>query len=123
MLVMIWFFALYLVVIGLMTLGSPDVIRRMSRWFMTPMRIRVSTVISIALGVAVFMGRLETKYPMLVGLFGLLIAVTSVIYLVLPWRMQERINEWSVNLSDAWYRIFAVIYVLIGAGLTVSLVR
>jgi hypothetical protein len=121
MLVIIWLFAIYLVVIGLMTLGSPDVIRRMSRWFMTPMRIRVSTVISIALAVAVFAGRLETKHPMFVGLFGLLIAVTSVIYLVLPWRVQERINEWSVNLSDAWYRIFAVLYILIGTGLTVSL--
>lgn len=117
--VVIWLFAAYLIVIGIAVIISPEVIRRMSRWFLSPLRLRVSTVVSAALGVLIFLGRLSTPHPMFTGGIGLVIAISGLVYLLLPWRTMERLNTWAMTLSDTAYRIYGVIYVILGVLLLV----
>ncbi len=119
--IVVWVFAIYLVVVGLMTVVSPELARRMGRWFMTPLRTRLTSLLSVALGIVLFEVRHSTGLPVLVGILGLLTAIGSLVYLVLPWIAMERLYEWWLRVPDIEFRVYGAISALLGVILIVSL--
>jgi uncharacterized membrane protein HdeD (DUF308 family) len=121
MVVLIWVFGVYFVVTGVIAIICPNAIRHSGRWFKTSLRTRLASLISAALGVALFLGRRSTGLPVLVGIIGLITALGSLAYVVLPWRAIERIYGWALRMSDTGMRIYGVVSVVLGAILIASL--
>jgi len=112
MLILCWVLATIYLVFAVLAIFSPESARCWSRWFDTPIRLRVSTIFGIALGAIIYLGRNSTYLHPFVAFYGIFAVVSSLVYLVLPWKFVRKINDASINSSDSWYRFYGVITIL-----------
>lgn len=120
MLLLCWILAIIYLLFGVVTTIWPRVVRVYANWFYSPARTRIASVVGVIVGALCWHWRHATHLPSFVGAYAIVAGASSLIYLLLPWEHVSRLYRRSIDLSDAWCRIYGVLSLFLAACFAIA---
>jgi uncharacterized protein YjeT (DUF2065 family) len=104
-----------IVLIGIVYLLKPDMPKLLIEFFKKGKRIYIAGIIRLALAVLFLVAARQCRHFWVIFVFGIILLLSGLLIFVLGPKKLRTILEWYQRQSITFYRVIAVIAVVIGA--------
>jgi hypothetical protein len=115
---------IFLGVLGVVSLAAPHHAKRFLLGFAGSLSKHYAELaVRILVGGAFVMAAPRTPWPLALGVFGWVLLGTTVILLLVPWRLHHRFARWAVPKALRFLPLVGVASLALGAIILVAAVR
>ena len=115
MTVFVLILGILILAVGLVVLASPGHMRRAVGSLVRPSTLPVFAIVRIAFGIALVMASAETRLPVFVWAFGLLLIIAGASLPVLGIQRVLKLTEWWLEKPHGVLRGWSLLAILLGA--------